>query len=136
MAAVCYLIVYRIIINDHSLSFGRYSMEVITAAEPSAASSSETAIISPPQALSLNGKLTAYFDLTKPRITSLVVLSALAGFALGSSPSIDWIRLFHTAIGVALLSGGINALNQYWESDLDALMRRTKMRPLPTGKLA
>jgi protoheme IX farnesyltransferase len=44
--------------------------------------------------------------------------------------------LLHTAIGVALLSGGINALNQYWESDLDALMRRTNMRPLPAGKLA
>jgi len=43
--------------------------------------------------------------------------------------------LLHTAIGVALLSGGINALNQYWERDLDALMRRTELRPLPAGKL-
>src|SRR5215475_4298357 len=137
MAAVCYLIAYRIIIiNDYSSSFRRYYMEVITAADPSAASSPEVAVISPPQASSFNDKLTAYFELTKPRITSLVVLSALAGFALGSHSSIDWIRLLHTAIGVALLSGGINALNQYWERDLDALMRRTKLRPLPAGRLA
>ena len=91
---------------------------------------------SPPHTLSFNEKLTAYVDLTKPRITSLVVLSSLAGFALGRHASLDWIRLLHTAIGVALLSGGINALNQYWERDLDALMRRTKIRPLPAGKLA
>src|SRR5215470_2997120 len=144
MAAVCYLIAYRIIIiNDYSSSFRRYYMEVITAADPSAASSPEVAVISPPQASSFsppqassfNDKLTAYLELTKPRITSLVVLSALAGFALGSHSSIDWIRLLHTTFGVALLSGGINALNQYWERDLDALMRRTKLRPLPAGSL-
>ncbi|MGH9768513.1 MAG: heme o synthase [Blastocatellia bacterium] len=110
-------------------------MEVITPADSSAASSPEIAVISPPQALSFNEKLAAYFDLTKPRITSLVVLSALAGFALGSPSSIDWIQFLHTAIGVTLLSGGINALNQYWERDLDALMQRTKPRPLPMGKL-
>src|SRR5215468_12168775 len=111
-------------------------MEVITATDPSAASSPEVAVKSPPRALSLNKRLAAYFELTKPRITSLVVLSALAGFALGSPSPIDWLRLLHTAIGVALLSGGINALNQYWEADLDALMLRTKMRPLPAAKLA
>ncbi len=110
-------------------------MEVFTTADPSAASSAEIADISGPQSLSFNEKLAAYFELTKPRITSLVVLSALAGFALGSHSPIDWIRFFHTAIGVALLSGGINALNQYWERDLDALMHRTKLRPLPDGKL-
>src|SRR5262249_22500798 len=111
-------------------------MEVITTADSSAASSSEIAVISPPQALSFNDRLSAYVDLTKPRITCLVVLSALAGFALGSPSSIDWLRLLHTAIGVALLSSGISALNQYWERDLDALMQRTKLRPLPAGKLA
>ncbi|HEU0172896.1 MAG TPA: heme o synthase [Blastocatellia bacterium] len=110
-------------------------MEVITAADPSAAPSPEVAVKSPPRTTNFYERLAAYFELTKPRITSLVVLSALAGFALGSPSSIDWFRLLHTAIGVALLSGGINALNQYWERDLDALMRRTKLRPLPAGKL-
>ncbi|HEX2488219.1 MAG TPA: heme o synthase [Blastocatellia bacterium] len=111
-------------------------MEVITAADPSAAPAPEVAVKSPPRALNFNERIAAYFELTKPRITSLVVLSALAGFALGSPSSIDWTPLLHTALGVALLSGGINALNQYWERDLDALMRRTKLRPLPAGKLS
>jgi len=111
-------------------------MEVITAADPSAAPSPEVAVKSPPRGLSFNERLAAYFELTKPRITSLVVLSALAGFALGSTSLIDWATLLHTALGVALLSGGVNALNQYWERDLDALMRRTKRRPLPAGKLS
>jgi heme o synthase len=135
-AAVCYLIAYRFIIIKTILHHSEgNSMEVFTAADPSAASSREVAVESPPQSLSVNERLTAYIELTKPRITSLVVPSALAGFALGSPSSISWIPLLHTAIGVALLSGGINALNQYWERDLDALMRRTKSRPLPAGKL-
>ncbi len=111
-------------------------MEVITTADSSAASSPEVAVFSPPHSIGFNEKLAAYVELTKPRITSLVVLSALAGFALGSPSSIDWVRSIHMLIGVALLSGGINALNQYWERDLDALMLRTKFRPLPAGKLA
>jgi len=111
-------------------------MEVITAADPSAAPSPEVAVKSPPRALSFNERLAAYFELTKPRITSLVVLSALAGFALGSTSLIDLAPLLHTALGVAMLSGGVNALNQYWERDLDALMRRTKLRPLPARKLS
>lgn len=109
-------------------------MEVITTADASVGSAPEAAVISQHR-LSFNEKLAAYVDLTKPRITLLVALSALAGFALGSPSSIDWIQFLHTAIGVGLLSSGISALNQYWERDLDALMRRTKRRPLPSGKL-
>jgi len=110
-------------------------MEVITAADPPAASSQEVRVVASPR-LSFNEKLPAYVDLTKPRITLLVVLSALAGFALGSPSSINWIQFLHTTVGVALLSSGISALNQYWERDLDALMQRTKLRPLPAGRLA
>jgi heme o synthase len=139
MAAICYLIAYRsVILNLYFIlhhSEGN-SMEVVTAADGSAAPAPKVAVKSTPQSLGFSEKLAAYLGLTKPRITSLVVLSALAGFALGSSSPIDWLRLLHTAIGVALLSGGINALNQYWERDLDALMRRTYMRPLPAGKLS
>jgi heme o synthase len=139
MASICYLIAYSSailnlnIILHHSEGI---SMEVITATDPPAAPAPKVAVKSSPQSQGFNEKLAAYFGLTKPRITSLVVLSALAGFAMGSHSPIDWLRLLHTAIGVALLSGGINALNQYWERDLDALMRRTYMRPLPAGKLA
>jgi hypothetical protein len=139
MAAICYLIAYRSailnlnIILHHSEGI---SMEVVTAADPPATPGPEVVAKSSPQSQGFNEKLAAYLGLTKPRITSLVVLSALAGFALGSHSPIDWLQLLHTAIGVALLSGGINALNQYWERDLDALMRRTFTRPLPAGKLS
>jgi protoheme IX farnesyltransferase len=105
-------------------------MELITPAGEAAAA------VSPAKAGSIGEKIAPYLDLTKPRITFLVVLSALAGFALGSPKPIDWLLLFHTAVGIALLSSGIGTLNQYWERDLDALMKRTKIRPLPSGKLS
>ena len=98
--------------------------------------SGEPIIIDEQQQLSISGKLSAYAELTKPRITVLVTLTAAAGFCLGSAPSIDYVRLLNMAIGIALLSSGIATLNQYLERDLDGLMRRTESRPLPSGKLA
>ena len=85
--------------------------------------------------LSFAAKLSAYAELTKPRITFLVVLTAAAGFCMGSGSGIDYVRLLNMAIGIALLSSGISALNQYLERNLDGLMRRTQDRPLPSGKL-
>ena len=85
--------------------------------------------------LSASGRLAAYAELTKPRITFLVVLTAAAGFCMGSSSGIDYLRLLNMSIGIALLSSGIATLNQYLERDLDRLMRRTQARPLPSGKL-
>jgi protoheme IX farnesyltransferase len=80
--------------------------------------------------------MAAYLDLTKPRITTLVVLTAAAGFCLGSAQGIDYAGLFNMTVGIALLASGISTLNQYIERDLDRLMRRTESRPLPSGKLA
>lgn len=114
-------------------------MEIVPSADHSAVGSSGRATITAEHSpeTSSNGKaLAAYLELTKPRITVLVVLSALAGFALGSSQSIDWIQFFHTGFGIALLSSGIGTLNQYLERSLDALMFRTKIRPLPMGRLS
>jgi heme o synthase len=85
--------------------------------------------------LSIQEKLRAFVDLTKPRITFLVVLTTVAGFCLGSSSGIDWLKFFNLIIGVGMLSSGIAAINQWMERDLDALMLRTRTRPLPTGKL-
>jgi heme o synthase len=82
----------------------------------------------------LSARAGAYLELTKPRITLLVVLTAAAGFCLGSD-QIDFLRLLNMALGVALLSSGIATLNQYIERDLDGLMRRTQGRPLPSGRL-
>ena len=82
----------------------------------------------------LSARAGAYLELTKPRITLLVVLTAAAGFCLGSD-QIDFLRLLNMAVGVALLSSGIATLNQYIERDLDGLMRRTQDRPLPSRRL-
>jgi heme o synthase len=85
--------------------------------------------------LSLRERVNAYVELTKPRITFLIALTSAAGFALASRGSINYISLTSALFGIALLSSGIATLNQYLERDLDALMRRTAGRPLPSGKL-
>lgn len=87
------------------------------------------------QRLSLRERLAAYAELTKPRITFLIVLTSAAGFALASPGQINFGALAGAMFGIALLSSGIATLNQYMERDLDALMRRTADRPLPSGKL-
>lgn len=86
--------------------------------------------------LSFRDRVAAYAELTKPRITFLIVLTSAAGFALASKGAIDYVGLFRSLLGIALLSSGIATLNQYAERELDGLMRRTATRPLPTGKLA
>jgi len=78
----------------------------------------------------------AYLELTKPRLTGLAVLSAGAGYALGSMGACDWPRLGATLLGAALVGGGGNALNEWLEREQDALMRRTRRRPLPSGRVA
>ncbi len=85
--------------------------------------------------LSARERVAAYAELTKPRITFLIVLTSAAGFALGSVGAINYGALAGAMFGIALLSSGIATLNQYMERDLDALMRRTADRPLPSGKL-
>src|SRR5688572_27121167 len=86
--------------------------------------------------LSFRERVAAYAELTKPRITFLIVLTSAAGFALASTGSIDYVAMLRALLGIALLSSGIATLNQYAERDLDGLMRRTANRPLPAGKLA
>ncbi|MEP6742083.1 MAG: heme o synthase [bacterium] len=85
--------------------------------------------------LSVRERMAAYLELTKPRITFLIVLTAAAGFALASPGRVDYSAMMTAMVGIALLSSGIATLNQYMERDLDGLMRRTANRPLPSGKL-
>src|ERR1700749_3611496 len=86
--------------------------------------------------LALREKLAAFVELTKPRITFLIVLTSAAGFCLGSKSQVDYLALANALCGIALLSSGIATLNQFMERDLDGRMRRTLSRPLPTGKLS
>ena len=86
-------------------------------------------------AISVQEKPWAYVVLTKPDVTFLVVITTIAGFYLGSSGTPDWLLLLHTLAGTMLIAAGTAALNQYVERDMDAVMRRTASRPLPTGQL-
>lgn len=77
----------------------------------------------------------AFVSLTKPDVTFLVVITAVAGFYLGTRGPLNWLLLFQTLAGTMLVAGGTAALNQYIERDVDARMRRTAARPLPAGIL-
>jgi protoheme IX farnesyltransferase len=76
-----------------------------------------------------------YLELTKPDVSFLVVMTTMAGYALGTVGPFDWLRMAHTVFGTTLIAAGTSALNHYLERDTDALMRRTMSRPLPSGQL-
>src|SRR5271169_3278946 len=76
-----------------------------------------------------------YLALTKPDVSFLVVMTTVAGYALGTLGPLDWLRMAHTVFGTTLIAAGTSALNHYFERDTDALMRRTASRPLPSGQL-
>ena len=89
-----------------------------------------------PQAVPVERKwLAVYADLFKMRLTSLVLLTTMVGFYIGLRGKVDWLLLAHTILGTTLVACGGSALNQYWERDYDARMRRTRERPLPSGRL-
>ncbi len=77
-----------------------------------------------------------FLALTKPRVVSMILVTAAVAYDLGSAGGPDWVRLLHTLAGTALAAGGSLALNQYLERDRDALMWRTRDRPIPGGRLA
>src|SRR6266542_395004 len=74
-------------------------------------------------------------ELVKARLTLLVLVTTAVGFYLGSESPIDYMALFHVVFGTAAAAAGAAALNQWWERSADALMRRTKMRPIPAGRM-
>ncbi|APE28199.1 heme o synthase [Aurantiacibacter gangjinensis] len=75
-----------------------------------------------------------FFALTKPRVMSLVVFTGLAGL-LAAPGSIHPVLGFTAVLCIAMGAGGAAALNQWWEADLDAKMKRTHQRPLPAGRM-
>ena len=80
--------------------------------------------------------LADYAALTKPRLNVLVVATSAAGFYLGANTPIDPITFIATVIGTTLVAGGAAALNQLYERGTDAIMRRTRTRPLPDGRIS
>lgn len=71
--------------------------------------------------------------LTKPRIISLLLVTTLAPMFVAGTPS--WATVLWTGIGGYLMAGGANAVNMYLDRDIDTLMARTKLRPIPSGRM-
>jgi len=82
-----------------------------------------------------SGRLSDFVALTRPRVVVMVLVTTLVGFYVGSVGAPDYLRLVSTLIGLGLAAGGTLALNQYLEQDVDARMERTRLRPLPDGRL-
>jgi protoheme IX farnesyltransferase len=76
-----------------------------------------------------------YFALLKPRVMSLVVFTALTGVVMAPTPP-NPIIAFASLLAIAVGAGASGALNMWFESDIDALMTRTRNRPIPSGRLA
>jgi heme o synthase len=74
-------------------------------------------------------------ELTKARITTMVVVTAAAGYLLASGGRVDLVHLLHALVGTGLVAAGAGVLNQVLERDADALMRRTADRPIPSGRI-
>lgn len=81
-------------------------------------------------------RASAYLELTKPGITRMVVVTAAAGFYMGTQGRFDLSAFVNTLIGTALVAAGSSALNQLREREVDARMDRTRGRPLPSGRVS
>ena len=77
-----------------------------------------------------------YIQLTKPRITWLILMSTGVGFFFGADRAWSWLVLLHTTLGTGLIASGTAALNQWWEREADARMPRTQKRPLPSHRIS
>jgi protoheme IX farnesyltransferase len=73
--------------------------------------------------------------LTKPRVVVMVLVTTVVGYYVGLPEAPDYVRMVNLMLGTLLAAGGTLALNQYLERDVDALMERTRDRPLPDGRL-
>lgn len=83
----------------------------------------------------IKGKLSSYVILLKGRLTLLVALSAAFGYSMAAGASFSWIHLLAVTVGGFLVTGASNVLNQVFEKEFDAKMKRTAERPIPTAKV-
>lgn len=84
-------------------------------------------------------RLTDYAQLTKARVTTLIIVTTWCGFFFGAAksgvPVMSW-SLFHALLGIGMVSSGTAALNEVMEHDVDRKMRRTARRPIPAGRMS
>jgi len=83
----------------------------------------------------LTARIRAYYELTKPGIAGFVMITAGVAYYVGAQGRVSWIPVLHLLLGILLATAGALALNQYMEREVDAVMRRTARRPLPSGRL-
>ena len=76
-----------------------------------------------------------FVTLTKPRLNLLVLITTLGGMYLAAPDGVPFWLLVHSLVGTAMVAGGAAALNQVWERETDGLMRRTRLRPIPSQRL-
>ncbi|MEO6444204.1 MAG: UbiA family prenyltransferase, partial [Gemmatimonadaceae bacterium] len=74
-----------------------------------------------------------FISLTKPRIISLLLVTTIAPMFVAGDPS--WLTVLIVAVGGYLMAGGANAVNMYMDRDIDNIMARTRLRPIPSGRL-
>lgn len=77
----------------------------------------------------------AYLELTKPGITAFVIVTAVAAYTVAAAPMVFLGATVHVALGIGLATAGALALNQYLERRPDGLMIRTRLRPIPSGRI-
>ncbi len=77
-----------------------------------------------------------YIELTKPRVTWLILATTGIGYFFGARFGWTAWTLFHTIVGTGLIASGTAALNQWYEQEADGKMKRTRMRPLPSGRIS
>ncbi|HEX8666437.1 MAG TPA: heme o synthase [Beijerinckiaceae bacterium] len=80
------------------------------------------------------GEVSDYLALLKPRVMSLVVFTALVGMVVGHAP-VNPVIAFASLVMIAVGAGASGALNMWWDADVDALMTRTRKRPIPDGRI-
>src|SRR5438132_11614415 len=82
-----------------------------------------------------HGRLSDFSQLIKTRLTFLVLVTTGVGFYVGARGPVDLVRLLNVLLGAALAAAGASALNLWWERDVDVLMLRARMRPVPAGRM-
>src|SRR5215467_505651 len=84
---------------------------------------------------SIRAKLAAYVNLMKPHVTVLLLGTTLAAMAVASDGHLTLVITLATMVGGAMAAGSANAINCYWDRDIDQVMSRTRTRTLPAGQL-
>lgn len=89
-----------------------------------------------PQKLGVLAVVNAYVDLIKPRIIGLLLVTTYATMLIAAGEEPSFSLIFYTLLGGTLSAGSANAINMVYDRDIDAIMKRTRWRPLPSGRIS